>query len=925
MAKPMYNKYFDAWNTYVELYGSKTAVLYQVGGFFEIYDIENLTTGTTRSNIREIAEICQISLSIATISDTEQSLFGGFPDHALPKYEKILVSAGFTVVVIVQKKGRNGTVESRIVDHISSPGCWAEGTRERSLVGVLLESMQGTTYWSAASFTAVTGTTYVAEGSDNDRLHQFLCTYQPSELILWTDGHAAIDSLKKVCDTVHLKCLAAESHAVDEAILSRFWKKEDYESLRKLPQSRRVLAALMDFAQGHNPLYLKNLISPHIWCSMGEVRLGNAALEQLGVISLKEEKHSLLGLMDTCKTAAGRRALRQRLLRPISDISELQSRRNEFQNIPKDFDTSMYLRRIYDTSKLFRKVELGSATLNDMACLMRSYEASLSLLKNWRPEMADGIGYLETTLESWDVDLLTEVSSDTIPLKIPRKNAPSNITQTLAEGQTILAKARELCGNTKGESLYLDTTDGLRFCGNKRTVSSVCTYLKDRGDTTATILPYKTYWTLETAEIHSLISAFQTWYARWIDVWITYWKLCLTELHQTRPFYSKVEAACASIDIIFSVSAIATDWGWSLPDYVESDEGYLEVVEIRHPMIEQIHTKVPYVTQNIILRESGLLLFGLNASGKSSLMKAIGLCTILAQTGFPVPATSFKLAPFSAIFTRILGNDNLWSGQSSFAVEMSEFREVLQYSDNQTLVLGDELCSGTETISATAIVAAGLETLASRRTKFLFATHLHELGSMTISGVRIAHLAVHYDDESGLLIYDRTLREGSGSALYGLEVCKAMGLSSAFLERAHQIRKGLIGNQNPRLSTYSKDSVKESCEVCGSTTALESHHIHHQATFQGPEKSLHASHNLTTLCSICHDEHHRGHLIIQGWEETSEGRRLRWSKIQPELLTPEVTAFIRLEKGLKKPLQTIIRVVEQHYGVKVTTKQIRLL
>lgn len=934
MAKPMYNKYYDIWTSHIETYGPKTAVLYQVGGFFEIYDIENLTTGATRSNIREIAEICQFSLSTKQISETEQSLFGGMPEHALPKYEKMLVSAGFTVVVYTQRKGVSGNVESRDISHISSPGCWTEGSKDRGLVGVILESTSSNIYWSAASFTAVTGITQVAEGGDRDRLHQFMCAYPPSELVVWTDGLGPstmiLDSLKQSLETVHVRCLGTESRAIDEAILDRFWSKVDYASLRMLPQARRVLAALMEFTEGHIPGLLKGLTPPVPWCPTGEVRLGNAALEQLGVISLNE-KQSLLGLMDMCKTAAGSRSLRERLLRPISDVSELRRRIDEFKAIPS-CDTAMYLRRIYDTSRLFRKVELGSASLNDMACLLRSYEAFLSLLKGWAPGSKDLIEYLETVLQSWDLSVLTQISGSTIPMQNPCRNAKDEVTTCLAEGQAIIEKAEALCASwaqylpktKKAEKVYVDTSDGLRFCGTKRSVSAIQAVLKDKGFT-AEIIAYKSSWTLESSNISALSSAYQSWYAGWMQTWVSFWVTVLKQFSLGRPMYGLVESKVASIDVVFTVNSIASAWGWTLPDYIDSDESFLDIIEARHPMIEQIHTKVPYVKQSLILRDSGLLLFGLNASGKSSLMKAIGLCTVLAQTGFPVPASKFTIAPFTALFTRILGNDNLWAGMSSFAVEMSEFREVLQYSNQHTLVLGDELCSGTETVSATAIVAAGLETLASRRTKFLFATHLHELGSMPISGVRVAHLAVHYDEATDVLVYDRTLREGSGSALYGLEVCKALGLPAAFLDRANQIREVLVGGRKPTQSVYSKDSVVEACEVCGSTKGLETHHINHQATFTGPEKGLHAPHNLTTLCSVCHDDHHGGRLVIEGWEETSAGRRLLWNRPTQETFSPEVTAFIRLEKTLKKPLLTIIRVVEQQFGVKVTAKQARAL
>jgi DNA mismatch repair protein MutS len=84
-----------------------------------------------------------------------------------------------------------------------------------------------------------------------------------------------------------------------------------------------------------------------------------------------------------------------------------------------------------------------------------------------------------------------------------------------------------------------------------------------------------------------------------------------------------------------------------------------------------------------------------------------------------------RFRPYTKIFTRILGSDNIFQGKSTFAVEMEELREILQLADNNTMVLGDELCSGTETTSGMAIVAAGVKYLINRGTSFVFATHLH--------------------------------------------------------------------------------------------------------------------------------------------------------------------------------------------------------
>ena len=105
---------------------------------------------------------------------------------------------------------------------------------------------------------------------------------------------------------------------------------------------------------------------------------------------------------------------------------------------------------------------------------------------------------------------------------------------------------------------------------------------------------------------------------------------------------------------------------------MNSEKSYINFEEIRHPIIERIQTDVNYVTNDIELGNDkyGLLLFGTNASGKSSLMKAIGLNVIMAQAGFYVAAKKFTYKPYSSLFTRINNNDNIFKGESSFAVEM---------------------------------------------------------------------------------------------------------------------------------------------------------------------------------------------------------------------------------------------------------------
>ena len=933
MSKSMYRKYYDVWSVHAATYGPRTALLYQVGGFFEIYDTENLTTGATQSNIREVAELCQLSLSQHVLEDSTQTLFGGFPVDALPKFEKILVQAGWTVVVVVQRKGKTGAVEDRIVDHISSPGCFTDGSvKERRLVGCIVESGGGPTalqrvYWAAVALDLATGRVWFTEGSAIDRLHQFLCVHPPAELILWSDGLPAAnrltDSLKTVCTAVHMKCLGPASASVDEATLHSFWKPTQIAAwLHKYPHSRRALAALLSFANDHVPSAMKYLDEPEHWVPDGEVRLGNAALEQLGILNLRSEKEGLLGLIDQCRSVAGRRLLRSRLLRPITDIAELDARLDRIEAAAKrdPVVTERGLRSLYDMSRLWRRMELGSANMNDMGCLLRSYEAAATL--------GAASELFAWVFARWDLAATTSVAREesTVPLKqLPFVAGTYPVAETLfAEGRAIHARAEELCSRISKDPLCLDIAEGggFRITGTKRRIQAAYTLLRDGGDSSAEITQYKSTATLETAGLTEISLRHKKWLSKWTPVWYETWSHAVTELVAFgRTLSADVEAWCADLDVSWTVSAIAAEWRWTRPIFVtDADEGYIDVAELRHPILERL-VKVPYVPHSVTLGSS-LLLYGMNASGKSSLMKALGLCTVMAQAGFPVPAISMRLAPFTAIFTRILGNDNLWAGLSSFAVEMTEFREILQFADNRSLVLGDELCSGTESLSATALVASGIETLASRRTKFVFATHLHELAALIPASVTAMHLKVHYDAATDLLIYDRTLAPGSGSALYGLEVCRALDLPPEYLDRATVIRKQLAGWVAPHRSAYSADAAIDRCAVCNGTAGLEAHHIQPQASATATT-NLDVTGNLVCLCATCHDDHHGGRLVIQGWKETSAGRQLSWMKPGVVTMDDEVRAWIKEQRQLKVRIPTIQRMARHIFGVELTSSQVK--
>ena len=278
------------------------------------------------------------------------------------------------------------------------------------------------------------------------------------------------------------------------------------------------------------------------------------------------------------------------------------------------------------------------------------------------------------------------------------------------------------------------------------------------------------------------------------------------------------------------------------------------------------------MTNDLTLDDSirGILLYGTNAVGKTSFINSVGIALIMAQAGLYVPCQTFTYTPYNYIFTRILGNDNIFKGLSTFAVEMSELRTILKVANENSLVLGDELCSGTESDSALSIFTAGLEVLHQKKSTFLFATHFHEINTYeeikALSALKTKHMAVNYNKERNILVYDRKLRDGPGESMYGLEVCKSLNLPDEFLQRAHDIRMKYNQKDKNMLSLttshFNSQKIVGICELCEKEKASEVHHLQHQ---QGANKnndyidSFHKNHvaNLLNICDSCHKNIHK--------------------------------------------------------------------
>lgn len=381
---------------------------------------------------------------------------------------------------------------------------------------------------------------------------------------------------------------------------------------------------------------------------------------------------------------------------------------------------------------------------------------------------------------------------------------------------------------------------------------------------------------------HARCMAHEALHAAQDNIWRQFMR-GLVETHASH--MHEIVDTLSELDTCAAVAEIAVKSHHIRPLFVSGGAGRMEARGLRHPLIEALRHDAHYVSNDLVLDPDGdsrgMLLFGVNASGKSSLMKSVGVAVLMAQAGMFVACDSLTLCPYRSLSTRIGSRDDIRRGHSTFVVEMLELRDILAQTGQYGLVIGDELCSGTETISAHAIVAAAVATLHQERASFVFATHLHDLPVLPVvkalvPPVCVTHLTVRFVDD--VLVYDRKLMPGSGQAVYGLEIAKGLDLPRAFLQIADRTRRHLMGvvELTPsKRSTYNSRVGVGACAVCGTTSSpRESHHIRAQATADADGFTGHfhknRAFNLAVLCTVCHDDVHAGRIKVGGYVDTCE-------------------------------------------------------
>ncbi len=922
-------EYFTLLARYQKEYGANTILLMQVGSFFEVYAVEsNLSNIHLFSQLCDlnVVEKANSKVFMAGFKDTQIERYLKKIQEAgctAVVYTQDETKVNRKLAGIFSP----GTYFSESPQLTNSITCiWLDVVEER----VLRKGKYITI--GISNIDIYTGKTSIFQCREEyrnnpttyDQLERFISITNPSEVILIAnmDDHEMdailsyagiqcdlIHKIKTDNPTYHQKIINCEKQTYQQELLSSYYKQVD--SFYEYAIATQSFCFLVDFVYQHNPHLVHQLSEPEWEHTQHHLVLANHSLKQLNLIddgTVKPNKYSCVAsMLNECCTPMGKRKFKDMLLNPVCDELYLQK---EYDMTEHVMTTSLCLNELStlkDLSKWERQIFMKKTTPRSFVQLLDNMVVIQSVYAKCDARVRTHVGahdvdaacielsafihkHVNVTLakemDTFDVNFMNPGMDEELDKKSAllmeseqKLNAIQKYLNSLIE--TKEKKKTEYIKYHETEKNHIDLLCTKRRCKLLQEAlpakPTVITVYDSDHSFEYTISKQQMNFSVQSASNSALDEPQLNELCKTITVLKTSLKDIIARVfyafvQQFETYQSKLENVIhfvTHVDVLFTKASIAKKYNYCKPTLTESSKSFVHTKGLRHPLIEQIHKEI-YVSNEVEVGKEtdGILLYGTNAVGKTSFIRSLGIAVIMAQAGLYVPCSDFHFKPYHYLFTRIIGNDNLFKGMSTFAVEMSELRTILKLSNEHSLILGDELCSGTETQSAISIFVAGIQHLHHRKSSFLFATHLHEITEYdeitSLSSVKMKHLSVMYNKEKDTLVYDRKLKEGPGENMYGLEVCKSLQLPPDFIDAAYRIRSthrppsGL----SLKASRYNSQKLVGECEMCGKK-GTEVHHIHPQKDAKDgvivTESSIfHKNHlgNLMTLCESCHDKVH---------------------------------------------------------------------
>lgn len=771
----------------------------------------------------------------------ERAPMCGVPHHAVDGYIAKLVSRGYRVAICEQMEDpatAKGLVKRDVV-RIITPGTVTEGgyldeKKNNYICAAVCDDFGCGIAFADVSTGEISATELLGENLPA-RIVSEAAAYNPSELIVPADFPNATSGLF----TARFNTLVSNGELLDFALTGAVDSiKEIY---KENPETNsdyalRAVGGLLAYIKRTQKIDLSYLQKINFYSCDEFMGIDSASRRNLEIaesMRIKQRKGSLLWAVDRTRTSAGARLLRRHLEKPLVNETAIRARLDAVKELYSDGvlrdELRELLKGITDIDRLTTRLVYGTANARDLKSLektIRLFPAIKEKIENARTKSLKRIDS--------EIDPLTEIADaigDTVaeePSAVLKEGgiirrgcnaAVDELYEMVTNGKAWIAKIEEYEREKTGiKTLKVgyNRVFGYYIEVSKSFLSQVPEdYIRRQ-----TLANGERFVTPELKETESrVIGARDRLYALEYELFVSLREFVLKSLDRIKTAAN----AIAELDVYCSNAEIAREQGYVCPEIDRSDKIMLK--NCRHPVVERF-LDGSYFVPNDCMLDCGanrmMLITGPNMAGKSTYMRQVALCVILAQAGCFVPATEARIGIVDRVFTRVGASDDLASGNSTFMLEMNEVADILKNATKQSLIIYDEIGRGTSTYDGMSIARAVVEYTAKKiGAKTLFATHYHELTALEGETDGVVNYNIAAKKRGNDVVFLRKIIKGAADDSYGIEVAHLAGVPEAVVNRAKQVLNGLVETATRPAVKVKQDEENISFEALNEARVIE--------------------------------------------------------------------------------------------------------
>lgn len=781
-----------------------TILFFRMGDFYEMFFDD--------------AKVASAVLDIA-LTKRQGIPMCGVPYHSSDQYLSRLIRAGKKVAICEQMEdpAQAKGIVRREVTRVVTPGTVLEeqvlDSRRNNYLAGLFVSPKG---FGAALIDLSTGSFWLEEAESVDVIRENMARYRPSECIVAADKRddaLLVDILGAVPQTVvtPYEDWTFEYDAAHDCLLRHF-KVHSLDGFGITQASVGVSAAgaVLHYVtqQLRRPvdhvrqLRVKN---PQSFMLLDDATIRNLDLLDSASAAPGGAPSSVLGVLDSTRTAMGGRLLRDWMIRPLTSSAEIGKRQDMVDAFTRHrsalHDVREALSEVKDLERLIARLNTGTGSARDVRALGRSLAALPLLVEKLSGVQAPMVGELVSAVTTLPevVNLIDRAIVDEPPANLrdggviragyhteldELKDASTKGKNWLAEMQI---REQERTGiktlkvrHNKVFGYYIEISKSY-------TDQAPPDYQRKQ-----TLVNAERYITPELKEYENKILGAQE---RSVELEAELFAEVRAQVVAHTESIQRTASAVAQVDVLACFAERALALRYVRPKF--NAEGRIHIRDGRHPVIETLPQAERFVPNDTLLdgdKNQLIIITGPNMAGKSTYIRQVAVMVVMAHIGSFVPATEADISETDRVFTRVGASDDLARGRSTFMVEMQETANILNNATPRSLVVLDEIGRGTSTFDGISIawsVAEYLHNHAESKARTLFATHYHELTdlALTMPGVKNYNVLVKESGEK--IAFLRKIVPGAADKSYGIQVARLAGLPPEVIQRAKEILSNL--------------------------------------------------------------------------------------------------------------------------------------